>query len=82
LILWLIDWLESVEGTVASPSLKERLMDFETPVDAGVVDVIVFLCRNVPVSIPVGGLVRPMKEMGIVAPDNITCLTTVVVSIL
>lgn len=53
LILWLVDWLESVEGTVASPSLKKVLVDFEAPVDAGVVDVIVFPGGNVPVSIPV-----------------------------
>jgi len=60
LILRLVNWFESVEGTVASPSLKKVLVDFEAPVDAGVVDMIVNSGRDVPVSIPVGGLVCPM----------------------
>jgi len=34
LILWFVDWLKSIESTVASPSLKKVLMDSETPIDA------------------------------------------------
>ena len=53
LVLWLIDWFESIEGTVATPSLKKVLVDLEAPVDAGVVDVLVLSGTDVPVSIPV-----------------------------
>ena len=77
-----MNWIESVEGTVTSPALKKRLVNFEAPVDAGVVDMLVFLGGHVPVSIPVGGLVCPMKEMIVIGPDDIACFTAVVVSIL
>lgn len=68
---WLIDWLKSVESRVRTPSIEELADIVESPVDVILVNVIIAVFCDVPVTDPVGGLDLPMAEVVVINPLEI-----------
>jgi len=79
---WLIDWLEGSEGTVVTPSLEETLSNVETPLEVGVVDVVNLI--TCPWTNPVGMTLWPVGkvEVCILVPNDWSCFTAIIESIL
>jgi len=81
-VLGLINWLKSVEGTVSTPSLQQGFVDLKSPVDGFEIDVVIVHCSEIPITKPIGSLDLPMCEASSVIPSQVRSLTTIVITIL
>ena len=78
--MWLVQWLESIESWVATPSLQQVLMDLESSLEIVIVDWVISLGVCVPGTPPFA--LGVSGEVVLVRPVDDHDLATVVVAVL
>mmetsp|Transcript_11064 Transcript_11064/g.7699 ORF Transcript_11064/g.7699 Transcript_11064/m.7699 type:complete len:308 (-) Transcript_11064:61-984(-) len=79
---WLVDWLKSVESRVRTPSIEELADIVKSPVDVILVNVVIRVSIDIPVTDPVGGLDLPMAEVVVIKPLESQSLARVIETVL